>query len=261
VRGVRPEAVSGSFYPADPAELRATVEELLAAAPPPAGERPRALVAPHAGYVYSGPVAASAFRELVGDGSIERIVLLGPSHYVPLRGLALSPDRAFRTPLGEIEIDPGAGASLAGCPAVGVSAAPHAREHALEVELPFLQVTLGAFRLVPLVVGEASPAEVAGALARFDDDPGTRVVVSTDLSHYLDYAAAARRDAATARAILALDPGAIGEADACGRVPLRGLLERARERGWRARELDRRSSGDTAGGRDRVVGYGAYAFA
>jgi AmmeMemoRadiSam system protein B len=249
------------FYPSDPIELRGLVEALLGAVTETAGPPPRALVAPHAGYLYSGPVAASAFHELAAAAAeTARIVLLGPSHHVAFRGLALSPARGFATPLGAVEVDPEAAATLAGCDAVVVAEEPHEREHALEVELPFLQVVLGAFRLVPLVVGEASPAAVAEVISRFDADPETRVVVSTDLSHYLDYASAARRDAATGRAIVDLDVDAVGPDDACGRAPLRGLLARARQRGWRARELDRRSSGDTAGGRDRVVGYGADAF-
>jgi AmmeMemoRadiSam system protein B len=252
--------VAGSFYPADPESLREAVERLFAEAPPPSGEPPRALVAPHAGYVYSGPVAASAFRALEGQRGIARVVLLGPSHYVPFEGLALSPDRAFATPLGEVRVDPLAEHVLADCPAVVTAAAPHAREHSLEVELPFLQVLLGDFLLVPLAVGEASAEEVARVLDRYGE-PDTRIVVSTDLSHYLPYEAAARRDEATAQAILALDPQRIGEQDACGRAPLRGLLRQARRSGWHARTLDLRSSGDTAGGRDRVVGYGAFAFA
>lgn len=260
--GVRPPAVAGLFYPRDPGELRAEVEAFLAAADPPPGPAPAALVAPHAGYVYSGPVAASAFATLgARRDEIRRVVLLGPSHYIAFDGLALAPQRAFRTPLGDVEVDPAAAAAIRDLPQVALLEAPHAREHALEVELPFLQVVLAGFTLVPLAVGDAAPDEVAEVLARLDADADTLVVVSTDLSHYLDYDSAQARDRATGRAIVELDAGRIGAHDACGRVPLNGLLVRARERGWRARELDRRSSGDTAGPRDRVVGYGAYAFA
>ena len=260
--GVRPPAVAGLFYPRDPGELRAEVEALLAAAEPPAGAAPAALVAPHAGYVYSGPIAASAFKTLAPrKGEIRRVVLLGPSHYLGFDGLALAPHRAFRTPLGDVDLDPGGAAAIRDLPQVALLEAPHEREHSLEVELPFLQVVLGSFTLVPLAVGEAKAAEVAAVLARLDGDEGTVVIVSTDLSHYLDYDSARARDRATGRAILDLAPARIGVHDACGRVPLAGLLERARARGLAARELDRRNSGDTAGPRDRVVGYGAYAFA
>lgn len=260
--GVRPPAVAGLFYPRDAGELRAEVEALVAAADPPPGPAPAALVAPHAGYVYSGPVAAVAFRALAARrDEVRRVVLLGPSHYIAFDGLALAPHRAFRTPLGDVDLDPGAAAAIRDLPQVALLEAPHEREHSLEVEIPFLQVVLAGFTLVPLAVGDASPEEVAEVLARLDDDAGTLVLVSTDLSHYLDYDTAHTRDRATGRAIVELDPARIGPHDACGRVPLNGLLRRARERGWRARELDRRSSGDTAGPRDRVVGYGAYAFA
>lgn len=260
--GVRPPAVAGTFYPRDPAALAAEVRVLLEGAGEPEPPPPRALVAPHAGYVYSGPVAASAFRALTPlAGAIDRVVLAGPSHYIPFDGLALAPQRAFRTPLGEVELDPEGERLLRDLPEVAMLEAPHEREHALEVELPFLQTVLGSFRLVPLAVGDATPSEVARVFSRLDGGDRTLFVVSTDLSHYLDYDTAAARDEATARAILALDVDGVGIHDACGRVPLRGLLAYARARGWRARELDRRSSGDTAGGRDRVVGYGAYAFA
>jgi len=257
----RPAAVAGLFYPRDPIELSGTVETLLAQANPPQPPTPRALVAPHAGYVYSGPIAASAFRTLEPlAGEVDRVVLLGPSHYVPLAGLALPSATAFATPAGRIPIDVDACRRLDDLPQVAVDDLPHGREHSLEVELPFLARVLGDFALVPLAAGDASPAEVAEVLERLIDER-TIVVVSTDLSHYLDYERAVVRDRRTSDAILALDAGAIGELDACGRVPLRGLLAFARARGWRPRLLDLRNSGDTAGGADRVVGYGAYAFA
>lgn len=258
---VRPAAVSGLFYPRDPVELAGTVAALLAAADPAAPPAPRALVAPHAGYVYSGPIAASAFRQaepLVGR--VRRVVLLGPSHYVPLDGLALPSAEAFSTPLGAVPLDRRAMAEAARLPGVTIDDAAHAREHSLEVELPFLQRLLGEFELVPFAVGEASAAGVAAVLERLADEE-TLLVVSSDLSHYLDYDAAVARDRRTSSAILALDADGIGALDACGRVPLTGLLALARARGWRARLLDLRNSGDTAGPSDRVVGYGAYAFA
>jgi MEMO1 family protein len=262
LHAVRPAAVAGSFYPADPARLLAEVERLLAAAPPASPPAPKALVAPHAGYVYSGEIAASAFRQLepVAD-RIRRVVLLGPSHFFPLAGLALPSARAFATPLGEVPLAADATAVLVDLPQVGVADRPHRREHSLEVELPFLQVLLTGFELVALAVGDAEPDEVAAVVERLWGGEETLLVVSTDLSHYLAYESAQRRDAATSAAILALDEGSIGVEDACGRNPLRGLLVAARRRGLAARALDLRNSADTAGGRDRVVGYGAYAFA
>jgi AmmeMemoRadiSam system protein B len=258
---VRPAAVAGSFYPAEPSRLAAEVRAHLSSAEPPLGRRPKGLVAPHAGYVYSGPVAGSAFRQLEPwRGAIERVVLLGPSHFVSFSGLALSPADAFRTPLGDVAVEAGAAERLGGLPWVVVADRPHAREHALEVELPFLQIALDRFELVPLVVGEASPEEVAEVLERLWGGAETLVVVSTDLSHYHDYATAAARDRKTADAIVELDVEGIGESAACGRNPLRGLLLAARRRALEAAELDLRSSGDTAGGRDRVVGYGAFAI-
>jgi MEMO1 family protein len=258
---VRPPAVAGFFYPEDPAALEQSVRALLlqgsAAAP-----APKSLIAPHAGYVYSGPVAASAYAQLRPlAGRVERVVLLGPAHRVWLRGLALPSVDAFETPLGRVPIDAHAAALLADLPQVVVSDAAHRDEHSLEVQLPFLQVALGAFRLVPLAVGDASTEEVAQVIERLWGGPETLVVVSTDLSHYHDYATARRLDAAACRAIEALRGDQLGEESACGRVPLRGLLEVARRHGLAARTLDLRSSGDTAGPRDRVVGYGAWSLA
>lgn len=257
----RPPAVAGTFYPADPGRLETEVRDHLAAATQAAGRRPKVLVAPHAGYAYSGPVAGSAFRQLApGRATIRRVVLLGPSHFWPFRGLALPSARRFTTPLGDVPIAPDVEALLADLPQVVVADRPHVREHSLEVKLPFLQVVLERFELVPLSVGEAAPEEVATVVERLWGGEETVIVVSTDLSHYLDYVAAAERDRATADAILALDETRIGEGDACGRHPLRGCLVAARRRGLGATELDLRSSGDTAGGRAQVVGYGAFAL-
>jgi hypothetical protein len=260
---VRRPAVAGTFYPDDPVLLAGTVDGYVAGAERaalPGGAPPRALVAPHAGYLYSGPVAGSAFAALPRKAPFARVVVLGPSHYVPFRGLALPTAEAFATPLGEVAVDRGAAEELAGLDQVVVDDEPHRREHSLEVELPFLQRRLGEFRLVPLAVGDAEPAEVASVLSRLDRED-TLIVVSTDLSHYHRYDTARRIDSRTSAAIESLDVDAIGEGDACGRVPLRGLLARARERGWSCRRLDLRNSGDTAGPDDRVVGYGAYALA
>jgi AmmeMemoRadiSam system protein B len=207
-------------------------------------------------------VAASAYARLAPlRGRVHRIVLLGPSHRVPLRGIAASGADAFETPLGRVPVDREAVERLAALPQVAVRDDAHRLEHSLEVHLPFLQTVLGEFSLVPLVVGDASPEAVAEAIELLWDEPGTFVVVSTDLSHYAPYEIARRMDEATSRAIEALRPDAIGPDDACGRYPVRGLLLAARRRGLACRTVDLRSSGDTAGPRDQVVGYGAYVVA
>jgi len=259
---VRPPAVAGTFYPGSARELERQVRELLSAAPARTDPPPKALIVPHAGYVYSGPVAASAYARLSpAQGRISRVVLLGPAHRVGFPGLALPDASAFATPLGRIELDAPAMIRSLELPQVRVLHAAHEQEHSLEVHLPFLQVVLGTFSLVPFVVGDASPAEVAEVLELLFGGDETLVVVSSDLSHYEDYATARRLDAATCAAIESLDVGAIGVNDACGRAPVRGLLALARARGLSPTTLDLRSSGDTAGPRDQVVGYGSWAFA
>ncbi len=254
----RPPAVAGMFYPADPVELRAAVRRFLDDAVGE-GPRPLALIAPHAGYVYSGPVAGSAYAlvEPFADG-FDRVALLGPCHRVPVLGLAAASAPAFSTPLGDVPIDGAAVADLLELPQVSIFDETHEDEHSLEVHLPFLQVILGEFRLIPLVVGDATIDEVAGVIERLWADPATLVVVSSDLSHYLDYESARRSDAETARRIEALDAAGLGPRSACGRVPIRGLLAAARARGLGVTTLDLRNSGDTAGPRDQVVGYGAF---
>lgn len=268
---VRPPAVAGQFYPDDPRELedmvrgflsgegasRATGAEPEPPIPPPPGH-PVALVAPHAGYVYSGPVAGSAYaRILPRRGELRRAVVLGPSHYVAFRGLALPEGDAFGTPLGDHPLDAAGVAALEGHPAVRRSERAHAEEHSLEVHLPFLRVALGPVPVLPMVTGEAAPAEIADVLERVWDG-STLVVVSSDLSHYLPYDRAREADRRTAAAVEELRGDALGPHDACGVVALRGLLEAARRRGLVARCLDLRNSGDTAGSRGRVVGYGAF---
>jgi len=253
--------VAGAFYPADAGRLAAEVREYLDGGSPDEGPPPEAVIAPHAGYPYSGPIAGSAFRAVEPIASrVRRVVLLGPSHFVPFAGLALPAWEAFATPLGTIAVAEEAREALDGLDSVVVSDRPHAREHSLEVELPFLQILLGGFELVPLAVGDAEPETVATVLERLWDGEETLIVVSSDLSHYLDYETARRRDATTSEAIVALDERRIAHDDACGRNPIRGLLVVARQRGLAARLLDLRNSGDTAGPRDGVVGYGAYAF-
>ncbi len=260
VEKIRPPAVAGAFYPADPVRLRAQVTELMAAAPA-GGVVPKALIAPHAGYVYSGPVAAAAFASVRGqDLCIRRVVVIGPAHYVAIRGIAVPTTEAFEMPLGRVPVDRDAMAAIAGLPGVSTNDAAHAPEHALEVELPFLQAVLGSFVVIPLLVGAAAPQDVAQVLARLWGEADTLIVVSSDLSHYLDYATAHRRDAATAAAIERHDWAALGPDDACGALAIAGLLKEAAGRGLQARRLALCNSGDTAGPRDRVVGYGAWAF-
>lgn len=260
---IRPPAVAGMFYPADRQQLHDDVTDYLAAA---AGARadapvPKAIIAPHAGYVYSGPVAASAYARLLpARDRIHRVILLGPSHRVPFRGLASSSADAFTTPLGQIRLDRAAIDNLADFPQVQRLDAAHAQEHSLEVQLPFLQEVLDDFQLVPLVVGDASPAEVAAVLERLWGGPETLIVISSDLSHYHDYLTAKRLDRHTSNAIEGLQAEVVHSEDACGCVPVAGLLYLAREHGLRASTIDLRNSGDTAGPRDRVVGYGAYVF-
>jgi hypothetical protein len=256
---LRPTAVAGTFYPSAPRHLRVEVEDLLRHATLPARRRmPKALIAPHAGYQYSGPVAASAFATLIPFAArIHRVILVGPSHRVSLFGLALPDAVAFNTPLGPVAIDREA---LASIPSVPVNAAAHAREHALEVELPFLQTVLPRFTIVPLVAGDADAGSVAEVLGALWGGPETLIVVSSDLSHYLPYDIARRVDEATAQHILALSSAPLHHEEACGATPVNGLLLAARERHLQPVQLDLRSSGDTAGGRDQVVGYGAFAF-
>jgi MEMO1 family protein len=260
--GIREPAVAGAFYPATPGQLMRMVDEFLQASstqlhPCPA---PKALIAPHAGYAYSGPIAASAFHLLAARKAIDRVVLLGPSHYVGFHGLALPQTAGFDTPLGTVPIDCSAFSQLERLPQVRIFDRAHQPEHCLEVELPFLQRSLAAPRIVPLLIGEVSDLEVAEVIELLWGGPETLVVVSSDLSHFLDYPRAQERDRRTADAIEELAPGAIGPDDACGNIGIRGLLVAASRRGLHATTLDLRNSGDTSGPRDRVVGYGAFAF-
>jgi MEMO1 family protein len=259
---IRPPAVAGTFYPHEPTRLHRMVEGYLTEARGRDAERPpKAVIAPHAGYVYSGPVAGHAFAAIRGGThQVRRVVVIGPAHYVPFPGLAAASAEAFRTPLGDIPLEREASAGILDLPQVQVADAPHRPEHALEVELPFLQAVLGDFALVPLLVGEATVEEVAAVLGRLWDGPETLIVVSSDLSHYEAYERAQEHDAATAAAIERLDEAAIGPRDACGHLPIAGLLIEARRRGMRVARLDLRSSGDTAGPKSQVVGYGAWAF-
>lgn len=259
---IRPAAVAGMFYPAAPRELAREVDDLLgqSAGGGLAPGFPKALIVPHAGYVYSGGVAAEAYERLrPARGIVRRVVLLGPCHRVPVRGLALPDAAAFATPLGQVPIDREAIASLAGLRQVVVSRAVHAEEHALEVQLPFLQRVLGEFSLVPLAVGDATPEQVSEVIEKLWGGAETLIVISSDLSHYHPYAEACAIDRGTAQAILDYSAG-IGHEQACGATPVAGMLLAAKRHKLNVELLDLRNSGDTAGGRAKVVGYGAFAF-
>jgi len=258
---VRPAAVAGVFYPADPAELTDLVDALLADVPAgQRGRRPVAAVAPHAAYRYSGPVAAHSYARLTRWRSeITRVVLLGPAHFVPLEGMAVPGVDAFATPLGPVEVDGAARAAAAGMPSVAVDDSAHAGEHSLETQLPFLLRALGPeVPVLPVTVGRTAPGEVAALLAGLLPAEGTVAVVSTDLSHYLDLRTARERDARTGTAILRRDPAAIRPEDACGHRALRGLLAHAAQRRWDVELLRLATSADSGADPDRVVGYGAF---
>jgi AmmeMemoRadiSam system protein B len=259
---VRRPAVAGMFYPAASAELERDVNALLTQAQATARGQPvpKAMIAPHAGYIYSGPIAATVYARLApARDVITRVVLLGPVHRVPVRGLALPGVTQFATPLRNVPIDADAVAAIKALPQVTVSAAAHAQEHSLEVHLPFLQTILKSFSVVPLAVGDATPQQVAEVLGLLWGGPETLIVVSSDLSHYLGYADAQLVDRATAQAILDLKSD-ISHQQACGGTPVNGLTLTARERGLTPQLLDLRNSGDTAGPQTRVVGYGAFGF-
>jgi len=254
--------VAGSFYPGDAHALRGVIRECLDAAretTEPRDPWPKALIVPHAGYMYSGRVAATAFVRIEASRErVSRVVLIGPSHHVRFAGLAVPSSTAFDTPLGSVAIDETARRQILRFPFVDVLDDAHQWEHSLEVQLPFLQEVLGAFTVLPIAVGRASPAQVEEVLEALWGGEETLIVVSSDLSHYFDYDTAKRMDTATASAIESLEPERIAADDACGRIGVQGLLKAARRHGLAARTLDLRSSGDTAGCRDAVVGYGAW---
>jgi MEMO1 family protein len=259
---IRRAAVAGAFYPGNPGQLAAEIDELLDGVEQfgPRLGYPKALIVPHAGYVYSGPVAATAYDELApARGLLKRVVVLGPVHRVPVRGLALPACDGFETPLGRVPIDRAARASLARLKQVVTSDPAHAMEHSLEVQVPFLQRTLGEFTLVPLAVGSASVAEVAETIEQLWGGDETLIVVSTDLSHYHSYDEARSIDGRTLARIAAYATD-LDHEEACGATPLNGLLHLARARGLSIRQLAANNSGDTAGGKGRVVGYSAFAL-
>jgi AmmeMemoRadiSam system protein B len=262
---IRSPAVAGLFYPDDPETLAAQVKELLAGVQLPAGSsvttrRPRALIVPHAGYSYSGPVAASAYACLQPYArEVHRVVLLGPSHRVFLRGMAVPSSTAFRTPLGDVRVDRALLERVLRLPGVVVADEPHAQEHSVEVQLPFLQTVLGEFSVLPIVVGDCSGDQVARVLEALWNGLETLFIISSDLSHYLPFELAKEVDAETSRAIVACRGDITPEA-ACGAHAVNGLLRFADAQHLQASQLDVRNSGDTAGDRSQVVGYGAYAF-
>lgn len=260
---VRPPAVAGTFYQGHKQTLANDVDDMLETAR--AGQNknqtaPKAIIVPHAGYIYSGPVAASAYARLdAARDIIKRVILLGPVHRVPVRGLALPGVDAFATPLGEIQIDQSAVTAIEDMPQVLESSAAHAPEHSLEVQLPFLQSVLDDFKLLPLAVGDATPQQVAEVLEVLWGGPETLIVISSDLSHFLPYQTAQTVDAETVQTILDLG-NALSHQQACGGTPVNGLMLAAKHHKLRPQLLDMRNSGDTAGDKSSVVGYASIAF-
>lgn len=254
----RMPAVAGSFYPAHPQQLYETVAEFLNDAESN-GKVPKAMIVPHAGHIYSGPIAATAYARLKPSAdTIKRVVLIGPSHRVGFRGLAISRTNAYSTPLGDIPVDTAAVEALAKLPFVEYIEQAHALEHSLEVHLPFLQEVLNEFKLVPIVAGDATADQVCQVLDLLWGGDETLLVISSDLSHYHDYATAKRLDRATSELIEQLQYQAITSEDACGKVPVSGLLKLLKQKSLHIKTIDLRNSGDTSGDKYRVVGYGAY---
>jgi AmmeMemoRadiSam system protein B/AmmeMemoRadiSam system protein A len=257
---VQPAGVAGLFYPVSPDELAAGVDGSLARAIPPPLV-PKAVIAPHAGHIYSGDIAASAYRLLARrKGEIKRVLLLGPNHRQPVRGMALSPADAWSTPLGHLPVARAARDWLARQPGVAVDGVPFINEHSLEVHLPFIQRSLGEVEILPILVGQAPRDSVSRALETLWGGPETAIIVSSDLSHFHDYATCRTKDEETTVAIERLQPQGCDDDRACGRYAIHGLLDQAQRRDLRVTALDIRNSGDTRGNRDRVVGYGSFAF-
>lgn len=256
----RHPTVAGLFYPGNATQLQTDVQAMLAAAKQQIAT-PKALIVPHAGYVYSGSVAASAYAQLAGIGNkIHRVILLGPAHRVALRGIATSSADYFETPLGKIPLDIEAIQKALQCTQVQEFDLTHEQEHSLEVQLPFLQTLLSEFTLVPLVVGDSNADEVSTVLEKLWGGEETLIVISSDLSHYNDYTTAQTMDQTTCHAIEHLDYKTIDYHHACGRNPVLGILQSANRHKMKVTTLDLRNSGDTAGSKDKVVGYGAWMF-
>jgi AmmeMemoRadiSam system protein B len=256
---IREPAVAGQFYPSAKRALQEQVDALLARAPEPTEAAPKAIIAPHAGFMFSGSVAATAYtRWQPARERIRRVIILGPSHFVPLRGLALPRADSFRTSLGDMPVDAQAYATARTDPAVSVADAPHAREHSLETQLPFIQRVIGDVAVLPLVVGDATPDEVGRVLGALWGDTTTAISISSDLSHFYDDATARDLDTATARTIEALGIDRIGPDNACGFRPIQGLLYNADTRGASVRTLELKTSADAGAPPHSVVGYGAF---
>src|SRR5262245_8404904 len=255
----RPPAVAGAFYPQSAQTLRRTLDDLFSSVA--VQERPGncGIIAPHAGYAFSGRVAAAAFGNLRSCSWVKRAVIIGPTHFLPSLGIAAPSDPAFATPLGVVPVELAAVKALSEDGLIVIKDEPHAPEHAIEVELPFLQWVFGDVPIVPLLFGSTSASAVAAAIARVWTDD-TLLVVSSDLSHFQDYSAASKHDARTAAAIEALDAAAIGPSDACGHLAVRGALIEAARRGLKVERLALCNSGDITRDRKSVVGYGAWAF-
>lgn len=254
----RKPAVAGRFYPAHPQQLRDAITGYLDQVQP-SENVPKAMIVPHAGYIYSGPIAASAYARLKpATATIRKVVLIGPSHRVAFRGLAVSRAHAYTTPLGDVMVDRDAVERLVHLPFVEYVEQAHALEHSLEVHLPFLQALLQRFTLIPIVAGDARPHQVSAVLDQFWDDAETLIVISSDLSHFHDYDTARRLDSATSAMIERLQYQDIGEDAACGKVAVNGLLKLLQQKGLTIKTIDLRNSGDTAGDKQQVVGYGAY---
>ncbi len=255
---LRPAAVAGTFYPADPQKLRKMLELLLMDVRSE-NKVPKAIIVPHAGYIYSGSIAASAYARLKASGqTFNRVIIIGPSHRVSFTGLAVSSAEMFATPLGNIAVDEDAVSDLKRFSFIQELDQAHAQEHSVEVQLPFLQVTLGDFKIIPIVAGDARPEDICSVLNLFWQQPDTLIVISSDLSHFHDYQTANQIDAETSRHIENLNYQQLDYDSACGRVPISGLLALAKKKSLTVKAIDLRNSGDTAGDKSRVVGYGAY---
>lgn len=260
MKSIKQPAVAGIFYPAEPEALHRQVQEFISGARNVTRVTPKALIAPHAGYIYSGPIAGTAYASIDNAAAIHRVILLAPAHRVAFRGIAYSSASHFETPLGLIPVDSQLLEKISSMSSLHLNDAAFQDEHSIEVHLPFLQEVLKDFSIIPLLVGDATAEQVAELLEQTWDDPGNLIVISSDLSHYLDYETATEMDQKTSRAIEALRPQDLTYHSACGKTPVSGLLLVAKKHGLKARTLDLRNSGDTAGSHDQVVGYGAYVF-
>lgn len=257
----RKPAVAGMFYPAEVDQLTSMVDQMFQQAKPTDLPKVKAIIAPHAGFVYSGPIAATAYSAIKAQADeIKRVVLLGPSHRVGFKGIATCSAAAYETPMGAVALDREATQQIADLPQVHQLDHAHVSEHSLEVQLPFLQTLLDDFKLIPLVVSDTSIQEVSEVIERLWGGDDTLIVISSDLSHYNDYVTAQAMDSRTSDAIVNFEPEKLQYEYACGRNPVKGLLQAAQKHHLKSKLLDLRNSGDTAGSKDKVVGYGAYAF-